>query len=66
MARKAGGGGDRQRERPDWVNKGRCTNVYGAHLLRLLGRLGVRHGFSMWAERVTSEANTIPDCACRT
>lgn len=49
-----------------WIRKGRCVNVYGAHLLRLLGRVGVRHGFTVWAERVRSEDNTLPDCACRT
>ena len=48
-----------------WIRKGRARNGYAAHLLRLLARLQLCHGFQVWAERVPSEENEIPDCASR-
>ena len=43
-----------------------AVQVYAAHLLRLLARVGMQCGFTVWAEWVSSEANTLPDCASRT
>lgn len=48
-----------------WLRKRTCRNRFGQHLLRVLARLEMKHGFEVWPERVTSTENTLPDCACR-
>lgn len=48
-----------------WIRQGRSRNGYAAFLLRLLARLQLQHGFTLWAEYVTSEENAIPDCGSR-
>eukprot|EP00952_Eustigmatos_sp_NYUAD-ZCMA_P014442 56261-Eustigmatos_ZCMA.PRE.1 len=48
-----------------WITTRRARNRYAMHLLRLLTRIELLRGFEMWAERVTSEENTLPDCASR-
>ena len=48
-----------------WIRQGRARNGYAAFLLRLLARLQLQHGFSLWAEYVSSEENELPDCGSR-
>ena len=48
-----------------WIRQGRSRNGYAAFLLRLLARLQLQHGFSVWAEYVPSDENELPDCGSR-
>ena len=48
-----------------WIRKGHARNRYASHMLRILGRLQINRGFSLWAESIPSKDNDIPDCASR-
>jgi len=49
-----------------WIRRGYARNRYAAHLLRLLSRMQLTVGFTVWAKAVPSDHNEIPDCASRT
>jgi hypothetical protein len=48
-----------------WIRQGRARNGYAAYLLRLLARLQLQHGFTLWVEWIPSKENDIPDCGSR-